>query len=81
MENTLHLMLDMCFAATDATLHADSQIAALKYVYCQNLHIDTTQTTTSSKHICKCSVCGKTWYESQVVGGNLLALLGVKIVQ
>ena len=47
-------------------------------MHCQNLHVDTTPTTITSKYICKCSVYGKTWYESQVVNGNSLALLGVK---
>ena len=62
-------------------LHADSQITVLKYVHCQNLHVDTTLTTITSNHVCKCSVCGMNWYESQVVSGNPLALLGVKMVQ
>ena len=57
-------MLDMCFEAAEAALCADSQIAALKYMHCQNLHVDTTPTTITSKHIHKCSVCSKTWYES-----------------
>ena len=30
LANALYLMLDMCFAAADAALHADSQITALK---------------------------------------------------
>ena len=70
----------MCFVATDAALCMDSQIAALKYVQCQELHVDTTPTTITSKHICKCSVCGKNCYESQVVNGNSQALLGAKMV-
>ena len=81
LANAPHLMLDMCFVAEDATLRADSQITALKYMPCQNLHINTTPTTITSKYICKCSVCAKNWYESQVVSGSLLALLGVKMVQ
>ena len=59
----------------------DSQTIALKYVHCQNLHVDTTPTTITSKHIHKFSVYGKIWYENQVVSGNPLALLGVKMVQ
>ena len=51
----------MYLASAKAALHADSQIAVLKYMHCQNLQIDTTST---SKYICKCSVCYKTWYES-----------------
>ena len=81
MEKAPHLTLDMWYAAADAALHVDSQIAALKYTYCQNLHIDTTPTTSTIKYICKCSVCGKNWCNSQMVSGNPLALLGVKIVQ
>ena len=30
-------------------MHADSQIAMLKYMHCQNLHVDTTPTTITSK--------------------------------
>ena len=55
-----HLMLDMCFAAADAALHADSQLAALKCVHCQNLHVDTTLSFITSKNVCKCSVYSKT---------------------
>ena len=79
--STPHLTLDMYFAASEAVLYADSQIAVLKCAHCQNLHIDTTLTTITSKCICKCSVCSKNWYESQVVSGNALALLGEKVVQ
>ena len=81
LANAPYLMLDICFAAADSALRIDSQIAALKCVHCQNLHFDTTKTTITSKHVCKCSVCGKNWFESQVVSGNPLALLGVKMVQ
>ena len=63
-KTNLQLILDMCFAAKDAALCADSQLDALKYVHCQKLHVDTTPTTITSKHICKCSVCNKVWYES-----------------
>ena len=42
---------------------------------------DTTPTTITSKYIHKCSVSGKNWYKNQVVNGNPLALLGVKMVQ
>ena len=79
--NAPYLILDMCFAAADTALHVDSQIAALKCVHCQNLHVDTTLTTITSKYVCKCSVCGKNWYKSQVVSSNPLVLLGVKMVQ
>ena len=81
MVNAPHLMLDMYFAAVDATYHADSQIAVLKYMHCQKLHVDTTSTAITSKDICKCHVCGRNWYENQVVSGNPFALLGTKIVQ
>ena len=74
-------MLDMHFAAADDSVHINSQITALKCAHCQNLHIDTTLTTIISKCSCKCSVYGKNWYESLVVSGNPLALLGVKMVQ
>ena len=80
LENTLYFTLDIYFAAEDTALCMDSQIAALKCAYCQNLHVDTTLTTISSKYVCKCSVCGKSCYESQMVSGNSLALLGVKMV-
>ena len=73
--------LDICLAALDATLHTDSQITAVKCMHCQNLHFDTTPTTITGKHVLKCSVYGKSWSTSQVVNGNPLALLGVKIVQ
>ena len=63
-ENVLHLMLDMCFESEDVAFHANSLIAVLKYVHCQNLHVDTTLTTITSKYICNCSVCSKIWYES-----------------
>ena len=79
LENAPHLTLDMCFASR--VLQADSQIVALKCVHCQNLHADTTLTTITSKYIRKFSVYSKNWYESQVVSGHLLALLGVKLVQ
>ena len=49
LQNAPHLMLDMCFEAAEAALHADSQIAVLKCVHCQNLHVDTTPTTITSK--------------------------------
>ena len=62
--NALHLMLDMCFEAAKATLCADSSIPALKYVHCQNLHVYNTTTTSTTKYIFKCSVCGKMWYNS-----------------
>ena len=61
-------------------LHVDSQIAELTYVYCQNLHVDTTPITITSKYICKYSLYSENCYESQVVSGNPLALLGVKMV-
>ena len=67
--------------AANTALCVDSQIAVLKYAHCQNLHIDTTPTTITSKHIYKYSVCSKTWYESQVLSGNPLVLLVVKMVQ
>ena len=71
----------MCFAAVDAALHIDSHISVLKYVHCQNLHVDTTPTTITSKYVCMYSAYCKTWYESQLVSGNPLVLLGVKMVQ
>ena len=74
-------MLDMCFIASDAVLHAYGQIIVLKCVDCQKLYVDTTLTTITSKHIHKYFLCGKIWYESQVVGGNSLTLLGIRIVQ
>ena len=74
-------MLDMCFAAADVALCTDSQLTVLKCAHCQNLHVDTTPTTITSKYICKCSVHSNNWYESQVVSGNPLALLGIKMVQ
>ena len=80
LENASHFMLDMCFVAEDTALHSDSLIAALNCVHCQNLHIGTTTTTITSKCIHNCSVCSKTWYESQVVKGNPFALLGVIMV-
>ena len=79
--NAPHLTLDMCFAAVDATLRMDSQIAVLKCAYCQNLHADTTPTTITIKYVLKCSVCSENWYESKMVSGNPLALLGFKMVQ
>ena len=81
MANFPHLILDMCFAAADTVFLIDSKITALKCVHCQNLHVDTILTLITSKHICKCSECGKNWYESQVVSGNPFALLGVKMRQ
>ena len=81
LANALNLMLDMCFAASDAALRADSQITALKYMPYQNLHIDTTPTTITRKYICKCSVCAKNWYGNQVLSGSLLVMLGVEMVQ
>ena len=77
----LHIDVRYVFCSCRCFVCTDSQIAALKCVHCQNLHVDTTPTTITSKHIRKCSVCGKNWYESQVVSGNPLALLGVKMVQ
>ena len=74
-------MLDTCFEAVVAALYTDSQIAELKYMHCQNLHVNTTLTSITGKYIHKCSVCHKTWYEIQVVSGNPLPLLGVKMVQ
>ena len=71
----------MCFAAADVAQHVDSQIAAFKYAHCQNLHVDTIPTTITSKYLYKCFVCSNNWYESQVVSGNALELLGVKMVQ
>ena len=71
----------MCFAAADAALCTNSQIAVLKYVQCQYLHVDTTLTTITSKNFCNCSIYGKNCYESRVVSGNSVALLGVKMVQ
>ena len=68
-------MLDIYFSASDAALRAVSQIAALKYVNCQNMHVDTTLTTIASKIVHKCSVCGNTRYKSQVLSGNPLKLL------
>ena len=41
----------MCFTAADAALRADTLIAALKCVHCQNLHFDTTPTIITSKFI------------------------------
>ena len=78
MANALHLMLDMSIEAENAALCADSQIAALKYMHCQKFHVDITPNDITSKYICKWSVCGKNWHKSQVVSGNLLALLSVK---
>ena len=71
----------MYFVVVNAALHVDSQIAVLKCAHCQNLHVDTIPITITSKYVCKCSVYGKNWYETQVVSGNPLALLGVKMVQ
>ena len=84
LANALDLASDMrsdMRVAANTALCVDSQIAVLKYAHCQNLHIDTTPITITNKYICKCFVCGKNWYESQVVSGNPLALLGVKMVQ
>ena len=64
LANTLHLMLSVCLASVEDDLHAESQIAALKCVHCLNFHVDTTPTTITSKYVCKCSVCNKTWYEN-----------------
>ena len=80
LKNTPYLILDMCFAAADAAFHTDSQISALECVYCQNLHVNTTLTTITSNYTRKCSIYGKNWYENQVVSGNPLELLGIKIV-
>ena len=80
LENAPHLMLYMCFIAEDATLRVASQIAARKCVHCQNLHVDTTPTTITSRYNCKFSISSKNWYKSQVVSGHPLTLLGIKMV-
>ena len=56
MVSALYLMLDVCLASAEAVLRADSQIAALKCVQCQNLHVDTIPITVTSKYICQFSV-------------------------
>ena len=81
LANAPHLMFDMCIAAAIAALCTNGQIATLKCMHRQNLHVDTTSTTITSKYVCKCFVYGKNWYESQVVSGNPLAPLGAKMVQ
>ena len=78
LANVPHLILDIYFETENVALHADSQIAALKFVHCQNLHVDTTLATITSKHICKYSVYSKTWYKSKIVSGNPLEMLDVK---
>ena len=73
LANAPDLILDMCFFfSTDTALHVDSQIIVLKYANCQNLHVYTTLAINTSKHIQKCSVYGKNYYENQVVSGNSL---------
>ena len=60
---------------------SDSQITVLKCAHRQNLHVDTTPTTITRKHIFIGALyVVRIWYESQVVSANLLALLGVKYV-
>ena len=81
LAKALHLILDIYFAAVDAALHADSQITVLKYVHCQKLHVDNTPITITNGHVRKCSVCGKNWYEIQMVSGNPLVPLGIKMLQ
>ena len=78
--STPFLTLDISLALVKAALHADSQIAALRYMHCQNLHVDTTPTNSTSHHIYKCSVCNKIWYENKVVNGDPLPLLGINMV-
>ena len=59
-----YFTLDVYLASAEAVLCTDSQIAVLKCVHCQNLHVDTTLTTITSKYICKYSVYSLTWYET-----------------
>ena len=57
-------MLDVHLVSSEAALREKNQIAELKYVYFQNLQVNTTPSTNTNKYVFTCSICSKKWYKS-----------------